>query len=151
MLEFLETTVDKFIFRVATDRLYSPEGVWVLGPAADGRLRVGVTDYVQQRGGDVAFVHVRPTGTHLDAGGLLAEFETIKAMLTVATPVAGEIVAVNEDLQRNPESVNQDPYGKGWMAVIAAADLDRDQQRLLDPQGYLAAIRKQAEEELNAS
>ena len=62
MAEFLETTVDKFVFRVATDRLYSPDGIWLQagGPA---RVRLGLTDYLQQRGGDVAFVHVKPVGT----------------------------------------------------------------------------------------
>ena len=119
MPEFLETTVDKFVFRVAADRLYGPDGVWILGPMPDGRIRVGVTDYVQQRSGDVAFVHVRPVGTQLQAGDLLAEFETIKAMLTVAAPAAGDVVAVNEDLDRNPEYVNEDPFGRGWMAAIS--------------------------------
>ena len=63
MPEYLETTVDKFIFRVATDRLYSRDGVWVLEPAEGGRVRLGLTDYLQQRNGDVAFVHLKPVGT----------------------------------------------------------------------------------------
>jgi glycine cleavage system H protein len=149
--EFLETTVDKFVFRVATDRLYSAAGVWVLGPAADGRLRVGVTDYVQQRSGDVAFVHLPATGSRLEAGKELAELETIKATLSLATPVAGEIAATNADLDPNPEQVNQDPYGKGWLAVLEPADWECDRHGLLDPQGYLVAMPEQAEKELNAS
>ncbi len=61
MPDFLETTIDKFIFRVATDRLYSPDGVWAL-ETGGGRVRIGLTDYLQQRNGDVAFVHVKPVG-----------------------------------------------------------------------------------------
>lgn len=57
MPEYLETTVDKFIFKVATDRLYTTEGVWILWvePDGDGRVRVGLTDYLQQHGGDLTF------------------------------------------------------------------------------------------------
>ena len=121
MPEFLQITIDKFIFRVATDRLYSPHGVWML-ETGGGRVRVGVSDYVQQRNGDVAFVHSRPKGTSLAQGDELAELETIKATVDVISPLAGTIVEVNAALDLNPENVNQDPYGKGWLAVIEAAD-----------------------------
>ena len=91
MPEYLETTVDKFIFRVATDRLYSPDGVWVfwVEPEEDGRVRVGLTDYLQQLNGDVAFVHVKPVGTKLAAGDEFAEIETIKATVSLFSPVGG--------------------------------------------------------------
>ena len=69
MPEYLEMTADKFTFRVATDRLYSPEGVWVL-PEPDGtRVRVGLADYLQQHNGDVAFANVKPAGTQAGGGG----------------------------------------------------------------------------------
>jgi glycine cleavage system H lipoate-binding protein len=71
MPEYLEATVDKFVFRVAADRLYSAEGVWVQ-PLGQG-VRIGLTDYLQQRSGDVAFVHAKPPGTKLRAGDELAE------------------------------------------------------------------------------
>ena len=89
MPDYLETTVDKFIFRVATDRLYSPEGVWAL---ADGdRIRVGMTDFLQQRSGDVAFAEVRPAGTAVAAGDEVALIETIKANVEVLSPVGGTV------------------------------------------------------------
>ncbi len=78
MPEYLETAVDKFIFRVATDRLYGRDGIWLLA-AGEGRVRLGVSDYFQQRAGDVAFVHFKPIGTTLAAGEELAELETVKA------------------------------------------------------------------------
>ena len=81
MPEYLEATVDKFIFQVATDRLYSPDGVWAL--AEGNRVRVGFTDYLQQHNGDVAFVHVKPAGTKLAAGDEVAELETIKANVSL--------------------------------------------------------------------
>ncbi len=147
MPEYLETTVDKFLFRVATDRRYSREGVWVLDAGTPGRVRLGLTDFVQQRNGDAAFVHLKPAGTRLAAGDGFGDLETIKATLDLISPAAGEIIEVNKDLDLNPENVNQDPYGKGWLAVIQAADWEADRAKLLDPQAYLAVMRAQAEEE----
>jgi glycine cleavage system H protein len=146
MPEYIEVTVDKFIFRVATDRLYSPDGVWV---QVDGnRVRVGLTDYLQQQNGDAAFIHVKPAGTVLTVGNELAELETIKANVSLYSPVSGTVVEVNPNLDLSPENINQEPYGKGWLAVIEAADWKIDQTKLLDPQAYLSMMRSQAEEEL---
>ena len=92
MPEFLETTIDKFIFRVATDRLYSRDGVWVLESGGDGRVRLGLSDYVQQRNGDAAFVHLKPIGARLSSGDEFAELETIKATLSLISPLAGELI-----------------------------------------------------------
>ncbi len=109
--EFLEQTVDKFTFRVATDRLYTPEGFWVLSTDAGGpgRVRVGLTDFMQQHSGDMAFVSVKAVGTTLDAGDDLVEIETVKVTLSLPAPVCGTVVEVNEALQLTPEIVNQDP------------------------------------------
>ena len=150
MPEYLETTVDKFIFRVATDRLYSPDGVWAfwVESQGNGRVRIGLTDYLQQLNGDVAFVHVKPVGTKLAAGDEFAELETIKANVSLFSPVSGTVVEVNPDLDLSPEVINQEPYGKGWLAVIEATDWEADRAKLLDPQAYLSAMRSQAEEEL---
>jgi len=147
---FLEATLDKFIFRVAADRLYSREGVWMMDTGKPSRVRLGLSDYVQQRGGDAAFVHVKPAGTRLSAGDEFAELETIKATIGLVSPLAGGIVEVNQDLDLNPENVNQDPYGKGWLAVIQVEDWAADRARLLDPKTYLSAMWAQAEEELGA-
>jgi glycine cleavage system H protein len=153
MPEFLETTIDKFIFRVATDRLYSGEGIWVLPqePVADGLVRVGLTDYLQQRSGDVAFVHPKALGTTLAAGDGFAEMETIKSTEDLRSPVAGELVEVNSTLGTTPECINQDPYGKGWVAVIKAEPGALDRAKLLGPQEYFSLMQRQANEELNAS
>jgi glycine cleavage system H protein len=111
MPEFLEISIDKFIFRVATDRLYTAEGAWA-ERLSNGAVRVGITDYAQQRDGDVAFVHVKPAGTSLAKGEELAEMETIKANQSIFSPVAGRITEVNAALSKTPEVVNQAPYGR---------------------------------------
>jgi glycine cleavage system H protein len=144
--EYLETTVDKFVFRVAADRLYSPEGIWVQPQGT--RVRVGLTDYAQQRSGDVAFVHVRSSGTKVVLGDEFAELETIKVNQSLFSPLTGTLVEVNAALELTPETINQDPFGKGWLAVIEAADWEADRAKLLDPQAYLAVMRSQAEQEI---
>lgn len=150
MAEYLETTVDKFIFRVATDRLYTSEGLWVMSlePQGSNRLRFGLTDYLQQHSGDLAFVSVKPVGTKVTAGGECAELETMKTALSLLSPVTGTIVAINAALEPNPELVNQDPYGKGWLAEIEVPDWDSDRKSLLGPPAYLSAMQEQIQEEL---
>jgi glycine cleavage system H protein len=145
MPDYLEATVDKFIFRVATDRHYSPEGIWAL--AEGDRVRVGLTDFVQQRSGDVAFAEVKPVGTVLKAGDEVAVIETIKVNIGVPSPVGGTVAAVNPAMQLSPEAINQDPYGEGWLALIDARDWPTDRDALLDPGAYLELMTGQAEEE----
>jgi glycine cleavage system H protein len=146
---FLETTVDKFVFRVATDRFYTSDGVWAYcpDPARPGRVQVGLTDYVQQRGGDVAFVHFQPAGTQLAAGAEFADMDTIKSTQSLLSPVGGILAEVNATLGPTPEVINQDPYGRGWLALIDADDWEADRAKLLDAEAYLDLMRKQALEE----
>lgn len=141
---YLETTVDKFIFRVARDRRYRSDGIWAL--AEGDRIRIGLSDFLQQRGGDVAFAEVRPVGTAIIAGDLVAAIETIKANVEVLAPVSGAIVEVNGLLSAAPEVINQDPYGTGWLAVIEASDWPRARGELLDPEAYFRLMKGQAEE-----
>ena len=155
MTEFLETTVDKFIFRVATDRYYSGEGVWAqaevsplpLGEGPGVRVRIGLSDYLQQRSGDVAFVEVKPEGAALAFDDEVVVIETIKADVSLASPVAGKVVEINPAMETAPEVINQDPYGEGWLAVIEANDWEADRARLLDAQAYFLLMKQEAEEE----
>jgi len=145
MSDFLETTVDKFTFKVATDRFYNPEGVWV--KEENGRVRIGLSDFVQQRSGDVAFAEIKPVGTTLAAGEAVAVIETIKVNITYTSPVSGNIVEVNPAMIDAPEAINQDPYGAGWMAVMEVADWEAERANLLSPQAYFDIMKGQAEEE----
>jgi len=145
MTEFLETTVDKFRFKVATDRYYSSEGLWA--QELGNRIRIGLTDFLQQRSGDVAFAEVKPDGTELAVGDEVATIETIKVNISLTSPVKGKIVEVNPNMETTPEAINQDPYGGGWLAVIEPADWKTDQAALLDPQAYFTLMKGQAEEE----
>lgn len=146
MTEFLETSVDKFIFRVAVDRFYNSEGVWA--KEENGRVRIGLSDFVQQRSGDVAFAEIKPAGTSLAFGDEVAVIETIKVNITFSSPVTGKIVEVNPAMAEAPEAINQDPFGEGWLAVIEPIDWDGDRARLLDSQAYFSQMKTEADEEV---
>jgi len=145
MTEFLEVMVDKFTFKVATDRFYTREGVWAL-PEAD-RVRVGLSDFLQQRSGDIAFAEVKPVGTAVAVGDEVAAIETIKVNVILSSPVNGEVIEVNPAMDTAPEAINQDPYGAGWLAVIAATDWETDRTWLLDASAYFAGMKAEAEAE----
>ena len=148
MPEYLEMTADKFTFRVATDRLYAPEGVWILPQPDSTRVRVGLADYLQQHNGDVAFANVKPVGSKLAAGEQLAEIETIKAMVELHAPVSGTVVEVNAALNASPEAINQAPYEAGWLAVVEPAAWETERPKLLDAAAYFAVMQGQVQEDL---
>jgi glycine cleavage system H protein len=145
MTEFLKTTVDKFIFKVATDRFYSSEGLWALEEG--NHIRIGLSDFLQQRSGDVAFAEIKPVDTVLVAGDDVAMIETIKVNISLTAPVNGKVVKVNPAMNDAPEAINQDPYGKGWLAIIEATKWEVDKVTLLKPQTYFKLMKGQAEEE----
>jgi glycine cleavage system H protein len=150
MPEFLESRADKFTFRVATDRYYTPEGIWVL-PESPTRVRLGFTDFLQQRSGDVAAITVQPTGTHLVAGDDFAELETVKVTQGAPSPVSGTVVEANPALALTPGVVNEDPYGKGWLVVVDAPAWEAERRKLLDAHAYQAAMQSQIEQEAGGS
>ncbi len=142
----LEVTVDKFIFRVPETLLFSDAGIWV---AAEGsRARLGLSDFVQQVNGDIAFANVTAAGTELDSGDEFGSIETVKVNVSLLSPVKGRIVEINTLLQDAPEAINQDPYGRGWMVMMELLDWDKDKAALLDAQRYLERVKEQAEAEL---
>jgi glycine cleavage system H protein len=146
MSEYLEFNVDKFTFKVATDRFYSREGLWA---KEHGELvRIGLSDFVQQRSGDVAFAEVQPVDTEIAFDEEVAVIETIKVDTSFGSPASGRIVSVNPSMEDAPEIINEDPYDEGWLAEIDPADWEADRDRLLTPQAYFEKIKVEAEEEI---
>lgn len=137
--DYLETTVDKFIFRVKVGYLYSPFGVWMAFDEANRVARLGLTDYAQQSSGDVAFVGLPEPGRLVQAGAELATVETIKVDLEMQAPFDGEVIAANHALEEAPELINQDPYGAGWIMRIRPDDKAQF-AALLDATAYEAAL-----------
>jgi glycine cleavage system H protein len=144
MTEFLETKVDKFTFRVDPACYFNNEGVWVRTEGNHARL--GLSDYLQQRSGDIAFVEVEPEGTILSVGDEFSSIETIKVDISLLSPVHGKVVLVNPALENTPEIINLDPFGEGWLCEVELKDWKTDQTRLLDARAYFEKMKQEAEE-----
>jgi glycine cleavage system H protein len=115
---------------------YTDAHEWVR-EGADGLVRVGITDYAQAQLGDVVYVDLPAVGDAVTAGSSCGEVESTKSVSEIYAPVSGEVVAVNEALDANPELVNSGPYGDGWMFDVRPADADALAD-LLDADAYRA-------------
>jgi len=147
MSEFLEIMVDKFMFKVATDRLYSAEGLWL--KSEGNPVRIGVSDFFQQHNGDVAFAEIKAVGKEVTANSEVATIETMKVNVELPLPISGKVVEVNPVLSTAPEAINLDPYGTGWLAVIEANDWNAEKTHLLEPLSYFKKMKEDAEREIN--
>jgi len=120
------------------DRLrYSTDHEWV--SVVDGRARIGITDYAQDALGDVVFVDVPTVGRAVSAGDSMSEVESTKSVSDIYAPVSGTIVAVNDLLGEQPDVLNKDPYGDGWICEIELTD-PAEVDALLDAAGYRSLV-----------
>jgi glycine cleavage system H protein len=106
---------------IPTELKYVESHEW-LRKEADGTITVGITDFAQAALGDVVFVELPEVGTEVEADEDIAVVESVKAASDVYAPIAGKIVAVNEDLADAPEKVNDDPYGDAWFFRMEPTD-----------------------------
>jgi len=144
MSDYLEATYDKFTFRVRTGLRYSRDDLWARWD--DGRVTVGLTDFLQRRSGDLASVELPAPGDAVVAGELCCTLDTIKAAVDLVSPLSGQVVAVNADLEARPELINEDPYGRGWLFQIEPGD-PRAFEELLDAEAYFDWMVSRLEEE----
>jgi glycine cleavage system H protein len=115
------------------DLRYTESDEWV---RRDGDEMVsGITSYATDQLGDIVYVQLPAVGTHVGGGDSFGEIESVKAVAELYAPIAGEILAVNEELEADPARVNDDPYGRGWMVRFRADSAD-DFESLLDAQAY---------------
>lgn len=113
---------------------YQESHEWVRDEG-DGTATVGITDHAQDSLGDVVFVELPEVGAKLHAGDEAGVVESVKAASDIYAPVSGEVIAINESLEDEPESINNSPYGDGWFYKVKledAAELDN----MLDADGY---------------
>src|SRR5690606_27726465 len=106
---------------------------------ADGTVTVGITEHAQELLGDLVYVELPKTGATVAAGKECSVVESVKAASDVYAPVSGEIVAVNDEVTDAPETINKDPYGKGWMFRIKPSN-PAELADLLDAAGYEAVV-----------
>jgi glycine cleavage system H protein len=101
---------------------YTKEHEYVNTTDEDGVVVIGITDYAQGELGDIVFIELPAVGASYEANDVFGNIEAVKAVSELFSPVAGEIVEVNDALEANPALVNSDPYGEGWMIKIRLAD-----------------------------
>ena len=126
-------------YLVLRDRLYTETDEWA--KKEDDVVVVGVTDYAQKKLRDIVGVELPEVGREVRAGEVVASLESVKAAADVYAPVSGKIVEVNERLEEEPELINNDPYGEGWLFKIEVAD-PRELEKLLTPEKYVEHIKK---------
>lgn len=127
---------------VLRDRLYTRTDEWA--KREDGVVVVGITDYAQKKLRDIVGVELPEPGSRVKAGEAVGSIESVKAAADIYAPVSGEVVEVNERLYDEPELVNKDPYGEGWMFKIRISD-ESELEKLLTPEQYAEKIRREEE------
>ena len=103
------------------DLLYTAEHEW-LRKEEDGSVTIGITDHAQAALGDLVYVELPEVGQELESGAEMAVVESVKAASDVYAPVAGKVQAINEALADDPETINTDPYGEGWIVRVEPGD-----------------------------
>lgn len=116
------------------DLLYTNDHEW-LRRESDGSVTVGITEHAATSLGDLVYVELPEVGQDVDAGGEMAVVESVKAASDVYAPIAGSIAAVNNDLADDPEKINADPYGDGWIVRMTFSD-GLDESELMTPDAY---------------
>ena len=126
---------------IPADLHYTEEHEWVQR-TGDDTVRVGITDYAQSALGDVVFVQLPDVGADLTGGESFGEVESTKSVSDLYAPLSAKVLAVNGDLEGNPQLVNSDPYGAGWLLdlQVDSGALADGLGKLLDADGYRATV-----------
>ena len=122
---------------VPAELKYTKEHEWIRVEGEEAV--VGITDYAQSQLGDIVFVECETVGDALEAGETFGTVEAVKTVSDLYLPVAGEVLEFNEELEGEPELVNKDPYGKGWIVKIKISD-ETELDELLNADAYKAII-----------
>lgn len=123
---------------MSNDLRYTKDHEWVRLTGNTGRI--GITDHAQQQLGDVVFVELPKVGAAVTAGSRFGTVESVKAVSELFCPVTGKVTAVNDDLQKKPETVNSDPYGAAWMIEVQVTN-PADVEALMSASDYEAFVK----------
>jgi glycine cleavage system H protein len=121
------------------DLRYTNEHEW-LRQEEDGSVTIGITDHAQSALGDLVYVELPEVGQDLEAGGEMAVVESVKAASDVYAPVSGSVLAINDELSDDPEKINADPYGDGWIVRLQPSG---EPGESMDPNAYQAFLDEQ--------
>lgn len=119
---------------IPTELKYTTSHEWIR-EEDDGTFTIGITDHAQALLGDLVYVETPEVSTEMTSGQEAGVVESVKAASDIYCPLSGEIVATNEALSSNPELINTDPYGEGWIFRVQATDV-QELETLLDAEGY---------------
>jgi len=122
------------------DLRYTKDHEWI--KAEDSRGRIGLTNYAQDQLGDIVFVELPEVGRELERGEVFGVVESVKAVSDCYSPASGKVVEVNEKLLDEPELINKDPHGEGWMTVIELSD-PAELDQLMDAEAYEKHLEEQ--------
>ena len=123
---------------------YSKEHEWVLVEGTSATI--GITEYAQEELGDIVFVELPEVGEKIVKDDPFGAVESVKAVSDIYAPVSGEVMETNEILPDNPETINDDPYGDGWMVRVELSDVD-DLKDLMDAEEYAEYVAQQKEDD----
>ena len=126
-----------------TELRYSTDHEWVR--VEESLVRIGITDFAQDALGDVVYVELPEVGAQVAQNASFAEVESTKSVSDIFAPVSGEIAEVNDALEDQPELVNEDPYGEGWICIIQVISLD-ELDALMDAAGYRSFVSEDGQE-----
>jgi len=130
-------------YEIPDDLCYSKEHEWV---RLEGKEAVvGITDYAQKQLHEIVYAEVHKQGSEVKQFQTMGTVESVKSVSDVFSPVSGKITAVNKDLSDSPELLNQDPYGKGWLARVSLADFKKDKGRLFTAEQYAQYLKTMEE------
>ena len=122
---------------VPADLKYTKDHEWI---KLDGEVAtIGITDFAQGELGDIVYVEIETLNDTLDAEAVFGSVEAVKTVSDLFMPISGEIIALNETLEDTPETVNEDPYGAGWMVKVQCSDLSQ-LDNLLDAESYTSLV-----------
>lgn len=122
---------------------YSKDHLWA--QIEGDKVKVGLTDYAQKALHEIVFIDVTVAGLTITQAQALGTVESVKAVSEVLSPVSGEVTEVNGKISSNPELVNKDPYGEGWIAVIKSPNIDADLKNLMTAEQYATYVKQQLE------
>ncbi len=124
---------------IPADLRYTAEHEWVR-LTGDGTVRVGITDFAQSSLGDVVYVQLPEVGAQMAAGDSFGEVESTKSVSDLYAPLSGTVKAINTELEGNPQLINSDPYGEGWLLELQADGVEDGLGSLLDAEAYRAVL-----------
>lgn len=124
--------------KLPDDRRYHPDHLWAQ-VITSGQVRVGITDYAQDKLGKVVYIDLPEVGQAVTAGQDMGAIESAKSVSDLIAPINGRVAAINDALNDEPGAVNDDPYGEGWIAVIFTESMDQLEDLLTAP-AYLAGL-----------